>query len=374
MVTTIDVHKLMPQLLNWYDSHGRELPWRIKPKGALLSAYAACQLNKNPYFVSLSEIMLQQTTVKSVIPYYKNFIKKWPDIHSLSSASLDDVLASWSGLGYYARGRNLHKCSQIISKELNGVFPSAEDELKKLPGIGPYTAAAISAIAFGLPTIAVDGNVERVMARIHAISEPLPKSRKKIFTLASKFILHDRPGDFLQALMDLGATVCTPRKPSCNICPWAESCKAFLEDTPTNFPVKVPKLPIQQRYGYAFWTVKKDGAILLNRRAEKGLLGGMLEVPSIYEIPKNSIERTIKNFAPCSGKWVELPGCVNHTFSHFRINMTIYTGKVDGRSIRQTNSWYRRDQFSNLALPSLTKKIVKHVESFGQGTKVPIKT
>tara|TARA_A100001037_G_scaffold306777_1_gene355382 strand:- start:8042 stop:9151 length:1110 start_codon:yes stop_codon:yes gene_type:complete len=357
--------ELILHLLKWYDTFGRELPWRQKPKHHRNKKAAIQQVLGNPYFIWLSEIMLQQTTVKTVIPYYNIFVKKWPTISLLAKASLEDILVNWAGLGYYARARNLHKCSRIISMDLNGNFPSSEAELNKLPGIGPYTAAAISAIAFGLPTMAVDVNIERVMARMYAVSQPLPKSKKKLSDLASGFISNERPGDVLQALMDLGATICKPQKPLCDLCPWAWSCRGLVIGSPANLPLKTPKLPIKQRFGYAFWIVRKDGAILLRRRPDNGMLGGMIEVTSSDWLENESMNIETMSYKPCLAEWKKLPGSVIHTFSHFRLNLTVYAAQIDGRKLRG-GSWYMREQFNKLALPKLTQKIIEHVDSASQ--------
>jgi A/G-specific adenine glycosylase len=255
-------------LLRWYDVAQRELPWRAKP-GA----------TPDPYSVWLSEIMLQQTTVKAVIPYFETFLDRWPTVEALGAASRDEVLAAWAGLGYYSRARNLHSCAQMVARS---GFLADEEGLRKLPGIGAYTAAAIAAIAFGQPAAAVDGNVERVLARLFALPTPLPAAKPSIRALAKQLLSQKRPGDYAQAMMDLGATVCTPRSPSCLICPVSAFCVAFRQHEPERFPVKAPKAPRPVRRGDAFVIVRDAETgphILLRRRPESGLLGGMMEVP-----------------------------------------------------------------------------------------------
>src|SRR5262245_26596950 len=251
-------------LLAWYDRHRRSLPWRARPGE-----------RPDPYRVWLSEIMLQQTTVKAVAPYFVRFLARWPTVQALAAAPLDDVLRLWAGLGYYARARHLHACAKVVVERYGGRFPASEVELGALPGIGPYTAAAIAAIAFDVPAAAVDGNVERVVARLFAIDQELPAIR----SLAERLSPAARAGDFAQALMDLGATLCTPKRPACALCPWMGACAARLRGDPETFPRKAPKVQGRLRRGAAFVAVRADGCVLLRSRPPKGLLGGMTEVP-----------------------------------------------------------------------------------------------
>ncbi|MFH1159195.1 MAG: A/G-specific adenine glycosylase, partial [Pseudomonadota bacterium] len=238
--------KLQKDLLDWYARHRRVMPWR-----------AAKGKTPDPYHVWLSEIMLQQTTVAAVGPYFMKFTGKWPTVQALAAASLDDVLAAWAGLGYYARARNLHKCAQIIATEFNGKFPASEEALMELPGIGPYTAAAVASIAFNLPAVAVDGNVERVVSRFFAIEEPLPLVKDTLRANAVKLAKNNaHPGDFTQAFMELGATVCSPRKPKCGICPWQEPCRARSLGIAEELPHRIPKILKPTRYGKVFWIRK----------------------------------------------------------------------------------------------------------------------
>ena len=254
-------------LLAWYDRHRRVLPWRAKPGEAI-----------DPYRVWLSEIMLQQTTVKTVGPYFARFVARWPDVGALAAAPLDDVLRLWAGLGYYARARNLHACARAVAER--GGFPRTEAELTTLPGIGRYTAAAIAAIAFDDHAVPVDGNVERVVTRLFAIEEELPAAKPEIQRLAQTLAPDARAGDFAQAMMDLGATICTPVKPACVLCPWMEDCAARRRGDPQTFPRKAPKREGKLRRGAAFVAVRADGCVLLRSRPPKGLLGGMTEVPT----------------------------------------------------------------------------------------------
>ena len=256
-------------LLAWYDRHRRKLPWRAPPGE-----------RADPYRVWLSEIMLQQTTVKAVGPYYARFLARWPDIRALAAAPLDDVLKTWAGLGYYARARNLHACARVVVEQHDGQIPASEDGLRDLPGIGAYTAAAIAAIAFDAAATPVDGNIERVIARLYAIDTPLPAAKPEISRLARGLTPPRRAGDFAQAMMDLGATICTPKTPACALCPWNESCAAYARGDAETFPRRVPKREGALRRGAAFVARRADGFVLLRTRPEKGLLGGMTEVPT----------------------------------------------------------------------------------------------
>src|SRR6201991_2673409 len=255
-------------LLAWYDRHRRKLPWRA-PAGE----------RADPYRVWLSEIMLQQTTVKAVGPYFEKFVARWPDAAALARASLDDVLRMWAGLGYYSRARNLHACAVTVARDHGGMFPDTEDGLRALPGIGPYTAAAIAAIAFGRRTMPVDGNIERVVSRLYAVEEPLPQAKPLIQQLAATLLGDTRAGDSAQALMDLGSTICTPKKPACALCPINDDCLGFARGDQETFPRKAAKKTGELRRGAAF-VVTRGGELLVRTRAEKGLLGGMTEVPT----------------------------------------------------------------------------------------------
>jgi A/G-specific adenine glycosylase len=264
--------KLRHTLLNWYDLEGRTLPWRVRPKDRERG------MIPDPYAVWLSEIMLQQTTVPHAIPYYHAFLEKWPTVHDLASADRDEIMAAWSGLGYYARARNLHACAREVSSA-GGEFPVTEKALLALPGIGAYTAAAVRALAYDKPANVVDGNIERVIARLHAVEAPLPGAKAELRRLAGGIADPERPGDYAQALMDLGATVCTPSSPDCPGCPWSQWCLARASDNQTDYPRRAPRKVRPTRFGVAF-VVASDAEIWLRRRPDSGLLGGMLEVPS----------------------------------------------------------------------------------------------
>jgi len=268
-------------LLAWYDRHRRALPWRALPGAAA-----------DPYRIWLSEIMLQQTTVVTVALYFVRFVARWPDIRALAAASLDEVLHEWQGLGYYARARNLHACARAVVERHEGRFPDDPAMLRALPGIGDYTAAAIAAIAFDHQSAAVDGNVERVVARLFAVGEPLPQAKPKLRAFATALVPERRAGDFAQAVMDLGAVLCTPRRPRCVLCPWRGDCAAAAAGIAESLPARAEKPERPVRYGVVFWLMRDDGAVMLRRRPEKGLLGGMIELPSTpwREVPWDEAE------------------------------------------------------------------------------------
>lgn len=335
-------------LLEWYDHHKRALPWRALPGESA-----------DPYKVWLSEIMLQQTTVATVGGYFRKFMAKWPTVTALAAAELDEVLRQWAGLGYYARARNLHKCAQMVAMDFGGEFPETEDKLLELPGIGPYTAAAIAAIAFDRPAAAVDGNVERVISRLYVIETPLPDAKPEIRAKTLDLVPFARPGDFAQALMDLGATICAPRKANCLICPLQHSCMARAAGIAETLPRKKPKPERPTRYGTAFWVENADGCILLRRRPEKGLLGGMMEVPSTQWSHENAVAP--ESEAPVSGDWHQTNALVEHTFTHFHLKLKIWrTSLADDGGIGPDGSslWVPPDEVLDHALPTVMKKIV----------------
>lgn len=330
-------------LLDWYDGHGRDLPWRTKGGGWA-----------DPYHVWLSEIMLQQTTVAAVIPYFEKFLKRWPNVEELANAADEDVMAAWAGLGYYSRARNLLAAARDVVGKYGGQFPEAEVDLRALPGIGPYTAAAISSIAFGRRAVVVDGNVERVMARVGAVQTPLPAAKAELYELADRYTPDKRPGDYAQAVMDLGATICTPRNPACGICPLMQRCAARLGFDPTDFPKKSPKAEKPVRQGVIFWAESEQG-VRLTRRPPKGLLGGMLGLPSSrWEVGLNP--ETAFTDAPFSLDWQVLPGVVRHTFTHFHLDMRVAFAACS----HDDGQWARRDEILSLGLPTVMKKAVRH--------------
>ena len=311
----------------------------------------------DPYRVWLSEIMLQQTTVATVAPYFDRFVARWPNVSALAAASLDEVLQLWQGLGYYARARNLHACARAVVARHGGAFPDDPSALRLLPGIGDYTAAAITAIAFDRREAAIDGNVERVMARLYAVEEPLTAAKQHLRALAAALVPASRAGDFAQALMDLGATICTPRRPRCVLCPWRESCAAAASGLTEELPARAAKLERPQRYGIAFWLARPDGAVLLRRRPEKGLLGGMIEIPSTpWSAAPWQITRAAL-VAPAAVEWRMLPGTVRHGFTHFQLELGVVTGQIAefGEGL-----WSPVDRLADHALPTLMKKIARH--------------
>jgi len=345
-----DIRALKTSLLDWYDRHRRVMPWR-----------AAAGERPDPYRVWLSEIMLQQTTVATVGPYFRAFVERWPTVEALADADLDDVLRAWAGLGYYARARNLHRCARAVAELHGGNFPNDRAGLESLPGIGAYTSAAIGAIAFDLPLVPVDGNVERVMSRLRMIETPLPQSKDLIRAAADRFADADRPGDFAQALMDLGATVCTPKKPKCLTCPWRSACAARIAGIAETLPAKQPKKERPTRRALAFWTVGPNGEVLLRRRPERGLLGGMMEIPSSdwVEGPLDLDAALAKApLTPKGGGWEILPGIVRHTFTHFHFEITV----AAARSARESwaGVWVPVDKLGDHALPTVMRKIARH--------------
>jgi len=337
-------------LFAWYDRHRRSLPWRAPPGAA-----------PDPYHVWLSEIMLQQTTVATVGPYFQAFLRRWPTVADLAAAELGDVLHAWQGLGYYARARNLHRCAREVAGPLGGRFPDSEEELLKLSGIGPYTAAAIAAIAFGRRAVVVDGNVERVMARLFAVDEPLPGAKRRLYALADQMTPDARAGDYAQAAMDLGATVCTPRNPACPRCPWGEVCRG--RDVAPSLPRRAPKPERPLRRAIAFWITRPDGSVLLRRRPESGLLGGMIEAPSTEwrEGPMPSLA-VARKMAPLPVRdWRRLPGTVEHGFTHFRLELGVLAGRTNGNfDAGNGEIWCHPDRFGEQALPTVMKKLARH--------------
>ena len=338
--------RLARKLLAWYDGNRREFPWRSPPGE-----------RPDPYRVWLSEIMLQQTTVFTVAPYYQRFLARWPDVHALARSSLDDVLGAWQGLGYYARARNLHACAKTVSGDWGGDFPDSEAALRGLPGIGAYTAAAIAAIAFDKPASAVDGNVERVMARMFAVKTPLSKAKPELQALAAKLVPEKRAGDFAQSLMDLGATICTPRNPDCGHCPWNSACAARKLGIAEQLPQRIKKRPRPERFAVAYVLTRKDGAIWLRRRDDKGLLGGMMEVPSSPWRGKPWQHPEAKSAAPVQAAWRHLPGQVEHGFTHFRLHVRVMAADIKAKAMKG-GRWVLPGELAEAALPTLMKKII----------------
>ena len=333
-------------LLDWYDSHACKMPWRIGP------AERKSGVAPDPYRIWMSEVMLQQTTVAAVKDYFLKFTSTWPTVSDLAAAKDEDVMAAWAGLGYYARARNLLKCARVVADDLGGVFPDTEEELLKLPGIGPYTAAAVASIAFDRPATVVDGNVERVMARIYDHHTPLPAAKSALTELAQALTPEKRPGDYAQAVMDLGATICTPKNPACGICPWRGPCQARREGTAVELPKKTPKKPKPIRFGTVFIARRVDGAYLLERRPDQGLLGGMLGWPGSDWIEGASPEVT----APIRAEWRELPTEARHTFTHFHLRLTVKTALVPMDRSPKTGAFMTKEEFGPADLPTVFRK------------------
>ena len=335
---------LSNKLLAWYDLNAREFPWRTGPVEKRSGA------KSDPYAVWLSEIMLQQTTTATVKNYYSKFISRWPTLSDLAAAEDSEILADWAGLGYYARARNLIKCARLAESDHGGEFPKEKEDLLSLPGIGPYTAAAIMAIAFDRPETVVDGNVERVMARMNAVKKPLANSKRELRQLAARMTPSIRPGDYAQAIMDLGATVCRPRSPHCQICPWKEACVAYAEGLQDEIPVKRPKPPRPVRQGVAYVGRRRDGAWLLERRPNSGLLGGMLGWP---ESEWNESEQ---GDPPCDGAWKDTGEIIRHVFTHFELRLRIVVGSLPVDSNPVKGMFVSVEDFNEDDLPTVMRK------------------
>ncbi len=339
-------------LLAWYDRHARVLPWRAPP-GA----------RADPYAVWLSEIMLQQTTVAAVIPYFHGFMARWPDVEALAAAPVEEVMRRWAGLGYYARARNLHACARAVVERHGGRFPQEEAALRALPGLGPYTAAAVAAIAFGRRAVVVDGNVERVVARLFAIDAPAPAAKPLIRARAAALTPPERPGDHAQAMMDLGATICTPKNPACAICPLGPVCAG--RGDPLRFPVKAQKPARPLRRGAAFYILRADGAVLVRTRPQKGLLGGMTELPGT-PWSADFDPAAARRLAPLKARYRRLDGFVTHGFTHFELRLTMYLAEVEaGAQAPEGCRWAPAGGLDAEALPSLMRKAIEAARAGG---------
>ncbi len=349
------------RLLAWYDTHHRDLPWRVSP-GELRKG-----VRPDPYRVWMSEIMLQQTTVETVKPYFRRFVDAWPTVAALAAAETEDVMKAWAGLGYYSRARNLKKCADLVAALPDARFPNNEAALRELPGIGAYTAAAVAAIAFDRPAAVVDGNVERVMARLYALRIPLPEAKPKIHALLVSMVPAARPGDFAQAMMDLGATICTPRRPRCMLCPVRTDCLALVEGDPELLPIKAPKPDKPLRRGAAFVAVREDGAVLLRTRPDKGLLGGMSEVPTTGWTARIDGE-TSDNAAPFPATW-RRASQITHVFTHFSLELDVFVANVAGISAPDGHRWSPASTLHGEALPTVMKKVIE--SAIPGATKAP---
>lgn len=337
-------------LLAWYDVNARVLPWRAPPESS----------PPDPYRVWLSEVMLQQTQVAAVIPYFEKFTARWPDFASLAAAEDADLMAAWAGLGYYARARNLLAAARAVAGAHGGQLPRSEAELRMLPGFGAYTAAAVAAIAFGQRAVVVDGNVERVVARLFAVADPLPGAKPRIRELADSITPAVRAGDFAQAMMDLGATICTPRAPKCLLCPLAGRCDACAAGTPDALPVKAPKKTRPVRYGTFFWA-ERDGKVLLVRRPARGLLGGMRGLPTgaWRESPPALAD------APFAAEWTLRNAAVRHVFTHFELVAALATATIGSHIDAADGEWWPVADLESAGLPTVFAKAVQAIGSIG---------
>lgn len=333
------------QMLDWYDVHARDMPWRVPP------AARKAGVLPDPYGVWLSEVMLQQTTVAAVRDYWRKFMQLWPTVADLAAAQDADVMAAWAGLGYYARARNLLKCARVVASDHGGIFPANLADLLTLPGIGPYTAAAVSAIAFDQPETVLDGNVERVMARLYDVHTPLPAAKPELMKLAAGLTPEVRPGDYAQAVMDLGATICTPKSPACGICPWRDDCAGRIAGTAARLPNKAIKKPVPIRRGFAYVVRRTDGAWLLETRPDRGLLGGMLGFAG------SDWSDDPQPDPPVMADWQTHATTARHTFTHFHLELTVQTALVDADVKPDRGAFVAPDDFDPRALPTVMRKV-----------------
>ncbi|MFJ6024803.1 A/G-specific adenine glycosylase [Brevundimonas sp. NPDC092305] len=332
-----DVYALRAALLDWYDTHARTLAWRSPP---------GTKARPDPYRVWLSEVMLQQTTTPHATPYFLAFTQRWPTVRDLAAAEDGDVMAAWAGLGYYARARNLLACARAVASGHDGAFPETEEGLRALPGLGAYTAAAVAAIAFGRAANVVDGNVERVMARLFAVETPLPTARPELKSLAGSLVGEERPGDWAQALMDLGATVCRPKTPLCGDCPLTHWCTGFQSGQPERYPLKIKKADRPRRTGFAWVLQDREGRVALVRRPDKGLLGGMLGLPT------SDWSAEASDGPPAEADWREA-GAIEHVFTHFALTLNVRAARGDGDFI-----WTPVDE-ALASLPTVFRKALE---------------
>jgi A/G-specific adenine glycosylase len=337
--------ELSSGLLEWYDVHARDMPWRVSPADRKAGHLP------DPYRVWMSEIMLQQTTVAAVKEYFERFTRRWPTVRDLAAAEDAAVMGEWAGLGYYARARNLLKCARAVVADHGGAFPDTYDALLSLPGIGPYTAAAISSIAFDRSETVLDGNVERVMARMYNIHDPLPGSKPRLKSQAAALTPEVRPGDYAQAVMDLGATICTPRNPACGICPWRDPCAARVAGTAADLPKKTPKKAKPTRYGVVYLGQREDGAWLVETRPDKGLLGGMMGWPG-----SDWSESPTDHTPPSAGNWQDLSGEVRHTFTHFHLILQVKTAQLPLETEPMQGFFLGKHDFKPSDLPTVMRK------------------
>lgn len=335
-------------LLAWYDRHARSLPWRIAPH------HSKAGEQQDPYKVWLSEIMLQQTTVAAVIPYFTIFLARWPSVTDLAAASDDDVRSAWAGLGYYRRAANLHACARLVSGDHDGKFPRTAAALKKLPGIGDYTSAAIASIAFGEAVAVVDGNVERVFTRLHRLDTPMPKVKRDVAQKVGALVADDRPGDFAQATMDLGATICTPKNPTCSLCPWNEHCAAFKAGDMEKYPVKAPKKAKPRRFGSVLVRIRmSDGAVWCQKRPDEGLLPNMTQL-----VTTDWIKAEIPPSPGDPYPEAEHIGAIEHVFTHFTLTLQVYKQDEDGAAQAEDGWWSPPQKIPQEAWPTVMVKAI----------------
>jgi A/G-specific adenine glycosylase len=341
----VTADQIRAALLAWYDAEARDLPWRVRPAARAAGGRA------DPYRVWLSEVMLQQTTVPHATPYFLKFTARWPTVADLAAEADEEVMAAWAGLGYYARARNLLACARAVARDHGGVFPDTEEGLRGLPGLGPYTAAAVAAIAFDRPANVVDGNVERVMARLFAVEEPLPDAKPELKRLAAGLVRDERPGDWAQALMDLGAVICRPKAPLCERCPVAPACAARASGAPETWPRRTPKAERPHRYGVAY-VLTRGSQVALVRRPPKGLLGGMLALPTSDWRARPWSEAEALACAPAEAPWRGV-GEVEHVFTHFSLTLSLLRAEGDADGV----IWSARRDLD--ALPSVFLKAAR---------------
>ncbi len=337
------------KILLWYGRHRRALPWRALPDES-----------PDPYKVWMSEVMLQQTTVQAVIPYFLKFTEKWPTVHDLADALNDDVMSEWAGLGYYARARNLHKCAKVVSQELNGVFPQSQEALLALPGVGDYTSAAITSIAFNKPATVVDGNVERVMARYHACDVPLPEGKKDLKYYAHLYAdgFSNDPGDYAQALMDLGATICTPKSPVCALCPMNDNCTGYAKGIAAEYPKRSPKKTKPKRLGHVYYIIDEAKRVLVQKRPDKGLLGGMWGLPTSEwaTLPDTATHHDLL----CDADVTSMDMHIEHVFTHFHLRLDLHRVTISsGTLLPDGYQWREPENFAKMKFPTAFKKAVK---------------
>ena len=348
MKSSQQIVSMRQTLLDWYQKQGRTLPWRIRPEDRAAGVIA------DPYGIWLSEIMCQQTTTTAASAYWHKFLKAWPSVADLAAAPRDDILTAWAGLGYYARARNLHKCAQMVCEQHGGVFPLREEGLLKLPGIGPYSAAAIAGICYNEATNVVDGNVERVISRIFCVETEMPKAKPEIRKLAAVIADPKHPGDYAQALMDLGAHVCKPKNPKCDICPWKLECAAHKSGTMEDYPKRKPKTARPVRYGAVFF-VEDAGNIWLRQRSDKGLLGGMMELPGTEWVSRKPDIDELLAQAPFQSNWQKMDVEVKHVFTHFTLYLTVFMAQFSAKKFDISAGVNALDDY---ALPSLMRKAI----------------